>query len=160
MRSKKMNVEIVEREESKTAGFHLVGPWEVTAPEGFDKLVAWTSKHNVMGPWMGVYHGNPRAVPAEELRIETVIGVPTDFELPEGSEGARLSIIPAGTYAMNLVHVNDGDFTKPWYQFFDEWLPDSGYVMAEGPCFDHYLNDGSQSGEWDIELYIPVSKAD
>jgi DNA gyrase inhibitor len=73
MRSKKMNVEIVEREESKTAGFHLVGPWEVTAPEGFDKLVAWTSKHNVMGPWMGVYHGNPRAVPAEELKIETVI---------------------------------------------------------------------------------------
>ena len=153
-----MNVEIQQREASKIAGYHLVGPFEQTAPEGFDKLSAWIDKHQLMGPWMSVYHGNPREVPDDELEIDTVIGVPTDFELPDDSEGVLISEIPAGTYAMVRVHITDGDFTKPWYQFYDEWLPNSGHVPADGPAFDHYLNDGSESGEWDIELYIPVDK--
>lgn len=153
-----MNIELVQREASHVAGFHLVGPFEETAPQGFDKLAAWTDKHQLVGPWMSVYHGNPREVPAEQLEIDTAIGVPSDFELPEGSEGVTITELPAGYYAMARVHVSDDDFTKPWYQFFDDWLPNSGYVMAEGPCFDHYLNDGSESGEWDIELFIPVNK--
>lgn len=155
-----MNVEIQQREASKIAGFHLVGPWEVTAPEGFAKLVAWTTKHQLIGPWMAVYHGNPQVVPAQQLEIQTVIGVPTDFELPQESEGVSLDELAAGTYARALVHVSDGDFAKPWIALFSEWLPDSGYMLAEGPCFDNYLNDGSQSGEWDIELYLPVNKAE
>lgn len=155
-----MKVDIQQRSTCQIAGYHLIGPWEKTAPEGFGKLVNWTAKHQLMGPWMAVYHGNPREVPPEQLEIETVIGVPADFELPDEADGVVLSEIPGGTYAMTLVHVSDGDFGKPWLAFFDEWLPSSGYSVAEGPCFDHYLNDGSESGKWEIEMYMPVKKAE
>ena len=60
---------------------------------------------------------------------------------------------------MAQAHVEDGDFGRPWMEFFNEVLPRSGYVPINAPCFEKYHNDGTESGIWDFEMCVPVQKA-
>ncbi|MEG3112349.1 MULTISPECIES: GyrI-like domain-containing protein [unclassified Pantoea] len=153
-----MDVKIVERTATPWVGFHLVGPFEETAPEGFTRLTAWAGQQGISGEWMGIYHGNPNKVAASQLEIDTVIGVEADFDLPAAENGPHKGVLAGGKYAVARVIVEDGDFAKHWLTLFEQWLPTSGWQVDDRPCFDHYLNDGSQSGVWDVDLYIPVKK--
>lgn len=153
-----MQVEIRRLEPRKVAAFRLVGPWQETAPQGFARLTEWVNRHQLSGDWLALYYDNPERVPAEQLRIDTGISVADDFVLPESSDGVELRTIPAGLYGIAHVTVTDGDFSTPWLAFYDEWLPSSGYQRAEGLCFDHYLNDGSQSGVWEFLICVPLMK--
>ena len=151
-----MQVEIQHLEEKKVAAFRLIGPWQETAPQGFARLSEWVERYHLAGDWLALYYDNPEIIPPEKLRIDTGISVPDDFVLPQGSDGIELRSIPGGTYGVAKVTVSDGDFSTPWMAFFDEWLPNSGYQRAEGPCFDHYLNDGAQSGIWEFLICVPL----
>lgn len=153
-----MQVEIHRLEAKQVAAFRLVGPWHETAPQGFARLSEWVDRHQLAGDWLAIYYDNPGVVPPEKLRIDTGISVPQGFVLPGESEGVELRTLPGGTYGVAKVVVSDGDFSTPWLEFFDDWLPDSGYQRAEGPCFDHYLNDGSQSGIWEFLICVPLAK--
>lgn len=153
-----MRVEIQQLPAGQIAAFSLRGPWNVTVPQGFALLTDWVSRNRLKGEWLAVYHDNPQEVPAERLRVDTGIGVPAGFTLPQDSEGVTLKAIPSARYAVAQVKVSDGDFARPWNEFFDDWLPASGYRRASGPCFDRYLNDGSQSGVWDMLICIPVER--
>ncbi|PKH26240.1 DNA gyrase inhibitor SbmC [Enterobacterales bacterium CwR94] len=153
-----MSITIEQRKARQLVGFRLTGPWENTVAEGFTQLVAWTQKHEISGDWMAVYYGNPNVTPANELMVETVIGVPDGFVLPAESSEAQLFTLPAGHYAVQQVHVSGTDFAKPWIDFFQQ-LPATGYVPTGGPCFDHYLNDGTETQEWDILMAVQVQKA-
>lgn len=152
-----MKVTIVEREATPWVGFHLIGPWDETAPEGFARLSEWVTQHNLTGEWMAIYHGNPNDAAASQRAIDTVISVNADYQ-PAGEGAPQKGELAGGKYAVARVVVDDGDFAKPWLTLFQQWLPGSGWQVDERPCFDHYLNDGAQSGVWDIDLYIPVKK--
>ncbi|MEJ4044782.1 GyrI-like domain-containing protein [Erwinia sp. SLM-02] len=153
-----MRVEIQHLPASQMAGYRLEGPWEMTVPQGFSRLSEWVNRNRLKGEWLAVYHGNPQQMPADHLEVDTGISVPPEFILPLDSEGVSLRSIPAACYAVAQVQVSDGNFTRPWCEFFDEWLPGSGYQRADGPCFDRYLTDGSQTGTWDFLICIPVEK--
>ncbi len=152
----KMNVKIIDREPTCWVGFHLTGPWHETAPEGFGRLSKWVERNNMQGEWMAIYHGNPNKTPAYELGIETVLSVADGFQLEDSVASLRLGTLEGGQYALSSVKVVDGNFAKPWLALFQEWLPASGWRIDERPCFEHYRNDGSSTGIWDIDLYLPV----
>ncbi|MEN5015015.1 DNA gyrase inhibitor SbmC [Erwinia sp. Eh17-17] len=153
-----MQVEIRHLEARQVAAVRLTGPWHETAPQGFALLSAWVDRHQLTGDWMALYYDNPEVVPPEQLRIDTAISVPDDFILPADSEGMALRPVPGGTYGVAQVTVTDGDFSTPWLAFFDQWLPTSGYRRAAGLCFDHYLNDGTESGIWTFLICVPLEK--
>lgn len=142
----------------KVAGFHLVGPWETTVPQGFDQLAMWAKNHGLHGDWLAVYYDDPDVVPANKLRVDTVLGVSDDFIVPENSEGVIVTAIEADTYAIGHAKVENDAFHEAWETFFDQVEADGGYRLTGKPCYEIYLNDGSTSGVWEIEMYVPVAK--
>ncbi|MCT4714030.1 DNA gyrase inhibitor SbmC [Enterobacteriaceae bacterium H18W14] len=153
-----MEFKIQQVPERKVAGFHMVGPWEKTVHQGFEQLALWVKSQKITGSeWLAVYYDNPDEVPAEKLRCDTVLSVPEDFVVPENSEGVITTRIEAGLYAVARARVDDNDFAKPWNQFFDSLAAGESYQLTGKPCFEQYLNDGSESGVWDIDMYVPVA---
>ncbi|WP_426448525.1 DNA gyrase inhibitor SbmC [Siccibacter colletis] len=142
----------------KVAGFHLVGPWEKTVPQGFEQLLMWVEAHHLRpDEWIAVYYDNPDCTPPEKLRAATVVTVPEGFAIPENSVGVIHTEITGGQYAVASARVQDGDFGKPWLLFFNSLLEDASVMPAPLPCFEIYLNDGKTDGFWDIEMHIPVT---
>lgn len=153
-----MEFKIEQAPERKVAGFHMIGPWEQTVHQGFEQLAMWVKSQKITGTeWLAVYYDNPDAVPPEKLRCDTVLRVPNDFVVPENSEGVILTSIEGGQYAVGRAHVDNNDFAKVWETFFDAVERDERYRITGKPCFEHYLNDGSESGVWEIDMYIPVA---
>lgn len=143
----------------KVAGFHLVGPWETTVPQGFGQLEMWAKSHSLNGEWLAIYYDDPDVVPAEKLRVDTVISVGDDFDIPENSEGVIVTALEAGTYAVSHAKVENEAFQTAWETFFNQIEADGGYQLTGKACYEIYLNDGSASGVWEIDMYIPVTKA-
>lgn len=140
----------------KVAGFHWTGPWEETVAQGFEQLAVWTQDHHLNGEWLAVYYDDPDVVPAEQLRCDTVISVPDDFILPVGSKNASVMTLAEGLYAIGLATIKDNAFSDAWEALFDQIEADGRYQLTGKPCYEHYLNDGSLSGVWELEMFIPI----
>lgn len=141
----------------KVVGFHWVGPWEQTVPLGFEQLSAWVKKHHLEGDWLAVYHDDPDGVPADQLRCDTVISVSDDFILPaNGDESVRLMTLAGGLYAIGLATVENNAFFAAWENVYHQLEADGRYRLTGKPCYERYLNDGSESGVWEVEMLIPV----
>lgn len=139
------------------AGFHLVGPWERTVPKGFEQLMLWVKTHDIPArEWIAAYYGNPDIISPEKLACDTVVRVDDDFVVPPASEGVILTALAAGEYAVCRADVENNDFATPWRAFFQALLSEGNYRLAEKPCYEIYLNDGAQTGNWQIDMYIPV----
>lgn len=94
-----MKTSIVERHPQSWLGYHLQGPWQETVPRGFNQLKSWVGQHGVEGEWLAIYYGNPELVPAEELRVETVITVPSD-SVPSYGDVLNRACCPAANIVM------------------------------------------------------------
>ncbi|MCS3430503.1 GyrI-like domain-containing protein [Klebsiella sp. BIGb0407] len=141
----------------KVVGFHWLGPWEETVPLGFEKLVHWAANHHLDGELLAVYYDDPDVVPAEQLRCDTVMSVPDDFVLPEDAQkNVRVMTIAEDLYAIGLASVQNNAFFEAWEKLFDQVEADGRYQLTGKPCYERYLNDGILSGEWQLEMLIPV----
>ena len=141
----------------KVVGFHWLGPWEETVPQGFEKLMNWATPRQLYGELLAVYYGDPDVVPAEQLRCDTVMAVPDDFVLPDNTEeGVRLITIAEDLYAVGQATIENNAFFEAWETLFDQVEADGNYQLTGKPCYERYLNDGSLSGEWQLEMLIPV----
>ena len=80
------------------------------------------------------------------------------------AQRAKVSVLTLGLTILATVIFAKEAASSPALQmgnllFEDDFSdPTSGWQVDDRPCFDHYLNDGSQSGVWDVDLYIPVKK--
>jgi len=153
-RSSIMHVNVIERPSQLIAYLRVSGPYCDTMPAGFARLEQWaTANGHGDGDWLALYWDNPETTPVEQLRADVAVSVAAGTEV---SGDVQLQTIPAGLYASYRCRVENGDFAAPWNALFAEWLPQSGYQPAEGPCFEHYLNDGRASGIWELVIYTPV----
>jgi AraC family transcriptional regulator len=71
-------------------------------------------------------------------------GVRYDGKIPEGMEEL---IIPPALYAV-FPNVVDA-----WKRLYSEWVPTSGYDLANQPCIEHYLGPGHKVRH---ELWVPI----
>lgn len=144
---------------SSVAGFHNVGPWERTVEEGFRQLAVWVKNQQIhSGQWMAIYYDNPEVIPQEKLRCDTVITVARNFDIPANSAAVIKTTIAAGEYAVARARVDDDNFGRPWQQFFASLQDEKTWQPTGKPCFEHYLNDGSESGVWEFDMYVPVER--
>ncbi|MBE7174893.1 MAG: GyrI-like domain-containing protein [Mucilaginibacter polytrichastri] len=84
-------------------------------------------------------------------------------EVGEGApvpEGMLPFIIPAGLYAVFLHRGTSQEAPRTFGYIFGEWLPASGYAIAQRPHFEvlgaKYRNNGPASEE---EIWIPVDQS-
>ena len=149
-----MDVQIIDREPQLVAYIRVIGPYNETMPDGFNRLMAWAEPRNLLaGDWLALYWDNPEITPPSELKADVALSVPAGTPV-EGE--VQLQTVPAGTYACYRCRVENDDFASPWNALFRDWLPSSGYQAAEGPCFEQYLNDGHRDGYWDLLIQTPI----
>ncbi|WJH35450.1 GyrI-like domain-containing protein [Paenibacillus sp. CC-CFT747] len=116
--------------------------------------------------------GNPslcrRNLWIEPLRSGRHAGRPFDYmaavgvsrlgKVPEGMDSVSL---PGALYAVITRQGRIDDIRAAYRYFYDEWLPQSGYVRADGADFEYY--DHRYKGNFDpesvMELWIPVRRA-
>jgi len=89
------------------------------------------------------------------------VAVEGDAAVPDGM--ARIEVA-AQTYAVFTHRIENPvlsqDLPRVFNYIYGTWLPDSGYLVAEGPEIEYYdsrFDPNNNSGE--IDLYIPVCKA-
>jgi DNA gyrase inhibitor len=155
-----MEYKVKQVDKRSVAGFHLVGPWDVTVKQGFEQLSMWVQNKKLQpADWICAYYDNPDDVPPEKLRCDVVISVPDDFVIPDNSEGVMKTELPGGLYAVARAKVYNEEFKEAWESFFDDVVADTQYQLTPRPCFELYLNCAQDDGYWEIDMYIPVDPA-
>lgn len=104
----------------------------------------------------GIPHGDPNQTEPSKFRWDVCGSVESD--VPDNAYGVRTGEIPGGRCA-RVTHRGSHDLLdRTIYPVYRDWLPASGEVPADRPCFFHYLNFVHQVDECDLEtdVYIPL----
>ncbi len=118
--------------------------WGETKQSGFlQKLIdmSWEKPKCKVEGILGVC-GKEAAITDDEF--DYFMGVRYDSEVPEGMEEL---VIPPATWAVFP------DVADAWKRLYSEWLPTSGYELADLPCIENFLAPGHQP---ENELWVPV----
>ena len=110
----------------------------------FEKLNVWAAGKNLLGSdarWFGIYHDDPAAKPAAELRSEACLAIPSSFAGTDLPPGGFLRQTPAGRCAELLFKGPYSSLEQPYHWLFGTWLPQSNEEPRDEPCFEEYLND-------------------
>lgn len=125
--------------------------------DAFRRLEQWAGPRSLAdGQWLGYMWDDPEIVALADCRYDVGLEVP-DVQ-PEGEIG-RFEFPPM---LVAQVEVRGGVELElralDW--LFRSWLPSSGYVPAEQPCFESFLGRPFQHGEEYFELYaqLPVER--
>lgn len=104
--------------------------------------------------FVGVYHNDPSATPAGELRSDAGITVSEDETIPDDLEEGR---IPGGRYAKG---VHKGSYAKMGDSWGELWsaIYASGTKPRVGSPFELYMGDMDTTPEDELitELYVAV----
>ena len=74
------------------------------------------------------------------------------------AEFSRIKI-PAHRYAVFTHRGHISAIRRTWYTIFNQWLPDSGYTLADGPEFERYDERfDPMSGNGELEIWIPLQQ--
>lgn len=154
-----MHVEMKDLPELRVAAVRHIGPYNRIS-EAFQRLGEIAGRAGLIRhpgtEMLALYHDDPDATPADQLRSDAALTVPNDAVLPSGVTEIRIA---AGRYAC-MVHV--GPYTglgDAWERFMGTWLPESGHRLASGPSFEIYRNTPMDTPPEKLrtEMYLPIS---
>ncbi|MEG6614472.1 AraC family transcriptional regulator [Pseudoclostridium thermosuccinogenes] len=131
---------------TKKAFEEIPALWNGSIKDGFmQKLIdmAWENPKCKLESLLGIC-GKEAAIMDEEF--DYFMGVRYDGVVPEGME---VLIIPSGLWAV-FPNVIDA-----WKRLYSEWLPTSGYELANLPCIECHYPPGHDP---DNELWVPIVK--
>jgi AraC family transcriptional regulator len=124
----------------------------------FERLNIWAAGQGLLDGvvrWFGIYHDDPAATPARDLRSDACLAIPPDVT---PAAGYRITATPAGRCAMLVYKGPYSSLEKPYRWLYGEWLPASGEEPADAPCFEEYLNDARSVAPSELltAIYLPL----
>ena len=155
-------VEVKEMPEMCLAYVRYIGPYKGDGKlfeRLYNQLFQWAGPRNLLNfpatQSIIIYHDNPEVTEEEKLRVSVCITVPPDTAVT-GEIGKM--VIPAGKYALARFELGDKEYQAAWDWVFGTWLPGSGYLPDDRPCFEMYLNDPNThpEGKAIVDICIPV----
>ncbi|MFN1619388.1 AraC family transcriptional regulator [Vibrio rotiferianus] len=154
-----MNVRIIDFAKRDIAFITHKGSPELVY-ESSAKFIAWR-KSSGLSPiksseTFGIPYSDPNDTPEEEFRFD--IAGSHQGVVPENVYGVQSGTIQSGRCAVVIhkgSHHSIGDSIRYLYQ---TWLPESGEMLREYPCFFKYLNFVHEVDECDLltEVYLPI----
>ena len=156
---KTMQVNIIDFPETKVALLEHRGSHDRVF-ETVAKFISWR-KETGLSPiktskTFGIPHGDPKTDKPEDYRFD-VCGT-IESEVPENGYGVKNSVLPGGRCAV-IQHRGARDFMEESILFmYREWLPQSGEVLRDYPCYFHYRNFIHQVDEYALltDIYLPL----
>ncbi len=153
-----MEVELRDLQERRLVTVRHVGPYN-SITEAFARLGELARAHDLVGPateMLAIFHDDPEATPASELRSDAALTVSPQTKVPPEMGETRLA---AGRYARYL-HVGPYEqLGDAWARLMGEWLPRSGHRVRDGVSYELYRNTPADvpKEQLETELYIPLA---
>lgn len=158
----KTKVEVKEIPAMTVAYIRHIGPYkgnEELFGSLWGRMMAWAGPRNLLSQKdmksLCLYHDNPEVTNDENLMLDICITVPEDTEVG-GDVGKR--VIDGGKYAVAHFEIHPEQYQDAWNYMYGEWLPQSGYEPADGPCYEQCLNNPGEDpeGKHIINICVPV----
>ncbi|TCL00589.1 AraC family transcriptional regulator [Shimia isoporae] len=127
-----------------------------TAFEAFFGLCEANGLWPRLGNPVGIYFDNPEAKPEPDLR--SMAGAELRLnEVPEDLEGFTIS---GGRYAVLTLRGPYDLIPQGYDALFGKWLPESGEMPGDAPCFEIYLNSPLDTKPEDLltEICLPLAE--
>ena len=152
-------VEIRNFPEARLAALAHHGPYPAIGAT-FERLWQRLSQSGladrIAGPAVALYHDDPSAIPASELRADAAVTIADDAPLPPD---LSLLVLPAGRAAVLTYRGPYAGLPEPWAWLYAGWLPTSGETPAARPPFERYLNSPYNTPSTDLltEIVLPLA---
>lgn len=162
MEKEERNVEVKDLPEMTVAYVRHIGPYQGDAKlfeRLSEKLFKWAGSRNLINfpetKFLTVYHDDPEITAPDRLRTSVCITVPEDTEV-DGGIGKMT--IPAGKYALARFELTPSDYQQAWDWVYGTWLPQSGFVPDDRPCFELYPPESMThpEGKTVVDICVPV----
>ena len=162
IKSINMKVEVKNMEDMTVAYVRHIGSYvgnSTLFDKLFGKLFKWAGPRRLLNfpktKILSVYYDDPKITEENKLRMDISISIP---ETTEVSGGIGKMTIAGGKYAIGRFEIKTDEYSDAWNKMMGEWLPDSGYVPDDRPCFEMYQNDPKQhpQGMHIIDICVPV----
>ena len=122
----------------------------------FNKLFGWAGPRGLLAnpelKTIVIYHDDPGVTDERKLRTSVCITVPGDVKV-DGEIGKMK--IDGGQYAIGRFTVKGDQFQEAWDWMCGSWLPESGYLPEDKPCFEMYPEE-QKDGVFTVDICIPV----
>ena len=128
----------------------------------FGSVFAWAVPRGLFKPpqseMITVFHDDPARVAADKLRISVGLTVPpgTALKMPPDGEIGLLEI-PAGKYLCAQFEISINEYSAAWKTVFAECLPQAGWQLGDGLCYECCLGDPNEHPEGKHRTEICVS---
>jgi len=135
-------VEMIDTQTTQLIGYEHLGDY-MGIGNAFSKLEIYAASHKLITPKsrsIGIYYDDPKTLDKTALRAHACLSVEQPLSNPEGDSPDSLTI-PAGRCATVLFKGSYAELEKPYDWMFGQWLPSSGFELADFPPFEEYLND-------------------
>ena len=125
----------------------------------FDAFSALAQTRNLwpqLGPMIGLYQDDPSITPKAELR--SFAGA--EWRGEERPQGLELRHLPGGRVAVMTFKGPYAELPKAYDMFYGTWLPRSGELPADDPCYEISLNSPMTTGPADLltEICLPLQE--
>jgi len=163
IRSKKMEVKIVDFKETKVAVLEHRGPPE-KVNDSVLHFIDWR-KQSGLSPvktsrTFGVVYDDPNTVEPEKFRFDICgeLGGEVAGDVARNPQGVKSGTIPGGRYAVIRHHGPHERLGEKIYYLYRDWLPGSGEELRDARLFFHYLNLRSEVADHELEtdIYLPL----
>lgn len=148
-------VKIIDSPALRLAGLKHKGSYMELA-RLFEQLANTANSRDLWPQTQGMaalYWDDPKSVPEAELRSLVGLLMRDGAAIPEGMESYE---IPAGPLAVMEYTGPYAGMPAAYDYLFGVWLPESGRVPEEHPCFEHYLNDPRQVAPEELRTNIAM----
>ncbi len=122
-----------------------------------ERLVRWAAARGLAdGQWLGYMWDDPDITPHEQCRYDVGVEVSAPFA-PEGEVG-RL-VFPAMQVAEVEIRGGLDLELRAFDWLYGTWLPASGFVPADQPCFEAWIGRPFAYGaeHFELRVQLPVS---
>ncbi|MBU0528219.1 AraC family transcriptional regulator [bacterium] len=162
IRSINMKVEVKKLEDLTVAYVRHIGPYagdSTLFDKLFGKLFKWAGPRGLVNfpktKMLSIYYDDPKITDESKLRMDVCISISEDTEV--SGEIGKMTIA-GGKYAVGRFEIKANEYGDAWNNMMGKWLPDSGYVPDDQPCFEMYQNDPKQhpQGLHIVDICIPV----
>jgi AraC family transcriptional regulator len=151
-------VEIRHLPARTVAYIRVSNPYKGTAVvDAVHRLISWAEQHGFAdGQWLGYQWENPELVPLESCRYH--IAVEAERFKPTGEIGRFR--FPSMTVAQVEIRGGIDLELRALQWLFGTWLPRSGWVPDDHPCFEAFIGRPLAHGMDYFELYahLPVRR--
>jgi AraC family transcriptional regulator len=136
------------------AYIRVADPYQGSAVlDAAQRLVAWAERHGLAeGQWLGYQWENPEITPLERCRYH--VAVEAERFTARGEIGRFR--FPAMTVADVEIRGGIDLELRALYWLYGSWLPRSGYVPDDHPCFEAWIGRPFAHGTNHVELHIQL----